>query len=130
MKVWTWIKQVLGIALLLVVLWNEALYVSNESVTAAWDPSENATKYEAQAVWQGVSGDKQVFLLGQTTETQIVVSRPRTGAFEFQVRAGNAVGEWSAWSKSTDPAVAVVDGVARGWRIMFELPAPGGGGVS
>lgn len=128
MKLWDWVKRILGIALFVIVLWNEALYVSTESVTVGWDHSENATVYEARVIWQGASGDKQVFLIGQTSDNKIVVSRPRSGAFEFQVRAGNEYG-WSDWAKSTDPAVGVVDGVAKGWRVMFELPAPSGGGV-
>ena len=119
--------------LLAIVLWQQALYVTNEPVTFGWDRGTEGTApetYEVVAVWEGASGPKQEFNLGVTPDTQMVISRPRTGVFFFKVRAKGEGGETSEWAVSTNPAHATVDGVPAGWRVLFELPAPGGGGIS
>lgn len=116
--------------LLAIVLWQQALYVSNESVTVGWDPVEEASYYEGRVVWQGSTGDRETYLLGSTTAAQMEVVRPRAGAFEFGVRACNDSAECSDWARSTDPEHAQVDGVPKGWRILFELPGPIDGGVT
>jgi len=126
--VFSFLKHLAITLLLVVVLWNEALYMSSQSVTVAWDPVAEATSYEVRVVWQGSSGNKLVYDKGSTTATQLIVERPRTGHFMFEVRACNDVG-CSEWSQSINPECATVDGVARGWRVYFEMPAPSGGGV-
>jgi hypothetical protein len=119
-------------ALFAVILWQEALYITNGPVTMAWDrgtPVENGPEsYVVVAVWEGVSGAKQEFPLGETAELQMVIQRPRTGFFHFKVKAKNSTAE-SAWAISTDPNAAKVDNLPRGWRVFFEVSAPGGGGI-
>jgi len=116
-------------ALLAVVLWGEALYLSSDTVLFAWDAVESAETYEVKAIWDGRSGVRGEFNLGSTEDTQFLVSRPRVGFFILAVRALNSAGE-SPWSLSSDPDKARVDGLPRGWRVFFELSAPSGGGIA
>lgn len=68
---------------------------------------------------------KQEFNLGTISTSQFILQRPRVGWFEFWLKDHSD----SVWSKSTDPLVATVNGVPMGWRIFFDVPAPGGGGI-
>ena len=119
------------IALLVMVLWQEALYVTSGNITVAWDRGTAGTEpeiYRVVAVWEGSGGARQEFDLGTTGELSKTVGFFRAGTFSFKVRAEQGT-EVSDWSVSTNPAQAWVDGMPRGWRVMFELPAPGGGGI-
>lgn len=63
---------------------------------------------------------------GVTTATNHVFPRPRTGHFEFQVRACPTQGECSEWAVSTDPQYATVDGQSMGWWVFWKRTPPGG----
>ena len=127
------LAQALVTSLLAIVLWSEALYVTNDSVLFAWDRTtegDQAETYEVVVVWEGASGVRQEFAVGETEALQMLIERPRVGFFSFKVRARNVEGVVSDWAVSTDPDKAIVDGLPRGWRVFFELGAPSGGGVA
>jgi hypothetical protein len=121
-------KLILPILLVTMVLWQEALYVTNDKVRMAWDVVPMADYYEVKAVWVGSSGVKQEYPIGITEDVEADVSRPRTGHFFMKVRACNEEG-CGEYSESTDPTVSTVDGEPMGWRVFFELPPPPSGGI-
>lgn len=113
-------------------LWDTALYLAGESVTVGWTRGTAGDQweiYEVYAVWEGHQGVRGEYHIGDTEALEIVVPRPRVGFFFIKVRARASDGRTSEWAISTDPNHATVDGVPRGWRIYFYLPAPGSGGV-
>jgi hypothetical protein len=125
---WSWVTV---IALLVMVLWQEAMYVTSESITVAWDRSTEGSdpeSYRVVAAWEGSGGLRQEFDLGLTSELSKTVEFFRAGVFSFKIRAERGT-EVSPWAVSTNPEQATVDGLPRGWRVLFELPAPGGGGI-
>lgn len=122
------------LTVLAMVLWQEAVYVTNGPITVAWnsvaDEAHPEVLYEVVAVWEGPLGARQEFPQGTTAELEKSIDRPRSGAFHIKVRARDFItNETSEWAISTDPTRAVVDGVPRGWRILWEPPAPSGGGI-
>jgi len=98
-------------------------YVKTDDITFAWDGDPAATRYEVIATWIDPTNEFE-YDLGETTETQIIISRPRTGHFMFKVRACNTT--CSEWSESTDPTVATVDGQPKGWWVFWKVPPPTG----
>ena len=104
------------------------VYVSEDTLTLAWDAIDSATRYEIQAV--DVLHEPQTIKdLGQSTGTQLVLNRLGASLWAYQVRACNAAG-CSPWAKSDDPAYATVDGQPGAWRVYWKTPKPTGGGVS
>ena len=130
-----WIKRVIG-ALFLALLvcgvgraeitatWPGTMYVSPDRVTVSWSApaDDRITHYEVEAVW--IDQDPgQVIDLGTTTDTQMVVERPRTGHFVIRVRSiSDTAGLESEWAVSTEPEHTN----DAPWRIYFTVPSIGG----
>ena len=109
----------------IVTCWDGIMYVTEDQITIAWDPVENAAWYEVQALWIDPSSGPVVYNLGKTTNTQMVITKIRSGHFVLAVRACNDVG-CSEWSR-TDDETKTQDNKAI--RIYFKLPAPSGATV-
>lgn len=99
-------------------------YVKTDDIIFAWDISSEASRYEVIATWIDPTNEFE-YDLGETTNTQITVSRPRTGHFKFKVRACSD-SECSEWSESTDPTKATVDSQPKGWWVFWKVPPPTG----
>lgn len=98
--------------------------VDEDTVTFAWDAVLDANKYEVKVIWIDPT-DPFEYDLEYTTDTQMVITRPRTGHLVFAVRACND-DECSEWFKSTDIGKATVDGEPGVWRVYWKVPPPSG----
>lgn len=91
---------------------------TGEAVTIAWRPDETAERYELQLYHED---HQQVARELETEATEATVDLPRSGRYVARLRSVDAAGTPSAWHLSTDPAAAMVDGEARGWRLFAWL---------
>ena len=90
-------------------------------ITVEWLVVSNAKHYEVQIY---NIERKEIKAIGITGNTEMIFSLSRTGHYAARVRAVNDIGA-SAWSESTDPTVATVDGTPRGWWLYGYLAPPG-----
>jgi len=97
------------------------LYLTEGPVTVGWNSVSGAEFYKIELVLIDPVPET-TFDFGQTTATQMVLNRPRSGHFKVRVAACNADG--CAWSESIDPAYATVDGQPEAWWIFFKTPSP------
>lgn len=117
-----WLVIIAAVMMLGLTTLDGRMYVipANEAVTLAWGASQGATRYEYRLVMFDKTPET-FFSEGETTGTQVVISRPRTAHFRAEVRACND--ECSEWSKSTDPTRATVDGTPMGWWLWWKVPS-------
>ena len=109
----------------IIAQWDGMMYVVENKITLAWDPSQGADYYEVQALWIDPSSGPVIYNLGQTSDTQMAITKPRVGHFYFRVRACNDVG-CSEWSESIDETKTQS---GKAIRIYFKLSSPGGATV-
>lgn len=102
--------------------WEGVMYVSDSTITFAWDPSAGATYYKVEALWIDPKSGPVVFDLGTTTETQMVINRPKVGHFYLRVKACNDENECSPWSESIDASKTQI---GKPFRVYFKLPPVG-----
>jgi len=94
---------------------------TDQMVTAAWDASEGAEKYEIRLYCH----ERNEHLpIGETTECQITFQLPRSGHYIAQVRA-LCTGGGSDWAESTNIEHAAVNGQPRAWWLYGYLDPPG-----
>ncbi|MBW2024361.1 MAG: fibronectin type III domain-containing protein [Deltaproteobacteria bacterium] len=103
--------------------WDGLMYVAQDKITFAWDPSQGADYYEVQALWIDPTSGPVIYDLGQTSDTQMEIMKPRTGHFYFRVRACNEAG-CSDWSESIDPEKTQI---GKPFRVYFKTAPPQGG---
>ena len=84
--------------------------------------------FEFRGIKEGSTTD--VRLTGRTNEVQVPIQAAFEGQLYYQVRAvcrrtvaPNAL-VYSSYASSKDPALATVDGAARGWLLSYDLRAP------
>jgi len=99
--------------------WEGIMYVTDSTVTFTWSPSEGASYYKVEAVWIDPKNTPVIFDLGTTTETRMVIQRPRVGHFYLRVKACDNEGRCSSWSESIDPK-KTHDG--KPFRVYFKTP--------
>jgi len=105
--------------------WTGTEYMVNEdTITIAWDGTPDANHYEVKAIWIDPTNHFE-YDLGSITDTQMVITRPRTGHLVFAVRACNG-SKCSEWSESIDIEKAMVDGEPGAWRVYWKVPPPSG----
>jgi len=102
-------------------VWEGVEYVSTDNITLAWDPSEGATTYEVRMLWVDQDPPLEVSV-GETSETQMVIQKPRNGHFVIQVRACND-GGCSEWSSTSDPERTQI---GKPFRVFFKPSGAGG----
>jgi hypothetical protein len=81
--------------------------------------------FEFQGIKEGSTTD--VRLQGRTVEVQVPIQAAFEGQLYYRVRAvclRAGVPFYSDYASSKDPAVATVDGAARGWLLSYDLRAP------
>lgn len=105
-------------------VWDGIMYVTQNQIILAWDPCPGATRYEVRGLW--IDQDPPLILeLGQTSDTQMVIQKPRVGHWVFEVRACNE-GGCSEWSRTDDPT-KTLEGKAL--RVYFRLEPASGLGI-
>ena len=106
------------------------------TITFAWThdkacPQTNPSTFDAfefRGIKEGTTTD--IRLTGRTNEVQVPIQAAFEGQLYYQVRAVcrlNAAPNtlsYSAYASSKDPAVATVDGVARGWVVSYDIRPP------
>ena len=107
----------------IIATWDGTMYVAQDKITFAWDPSQGADYYEVQALWIDPSTGPLVYKLGQTSDTQMEIMKPRTGHFVFQVRSCNEAG-CSEWSRTDDTTKTQI---GKPFRVYFKTAPPQGG---
>ena len=111
------------VSLLFIALCGFKTYVKYDNVTIAWDAVQNATRYEMKVIRRETG---QVFAIASNiTDTQVTVERPKSGHFEFQVRACNDLG-CSRWSISTSDEDSATENCKEGWEIYWKPSGPTG----
>ena len=100
------------------LLFGQAEYIAIPGTTkVAWDAvSYSLDHYEMTLIRD--SGQTYVYT---TTETQMVIPRPRSGKFTVRVRAVQADGTASPYCYSTDSSCSqLIDGSTSGaWKVSF-----------
>lgn len=102
-------------------------------ITVGWSAHENyqmGDTFDVKIKWVETNHE---YNIGSTPNLEISIPAPRVGHFDVYVRASrNGTDEnnqpvtlKSDWIVSTDPNVALVDGVAEGWRVYWYMAAPG-----
>lgn len=109
------------------ILWGQYTYYSTDFVDVGWEQATGATEYNVKVLRVG-QVVKQEINVGKVVGTTVRINRPRTGHFEVWVNAENQFGV-SGWAKSVDPSISTVNGGPMGWRLFFDVPVPGGGGI-
>jgi len=112
--------------------WEKKDYVTyfgttDQTITCAWDAVENAEGYQVELYHVERDSITRVASEG-LTDTQIVLSLPRSGHFVPRIRACAdypACETYSEWSESTNSEVASVDGQPRAWWIYGYVAPPG-----
>ena len=105
-----------------------AEYTTDGAVTCAWDASETAEFYELRVQWIDVT-PAVIYNIDRTSLLELEVNLPRSGHFEFHVRAGKwseteQAEVYSTWSESTNIECATVDGEPMAWRVCKKLATP------
>lgn len=100
--------------------------VSEDSIVVAWAPVQDASGYEIKAVWTDPTNSMEYYI-GSTTNTEIAVSKRRSGHFKVMVRAykeGVTATEYSDWSDSTVQGDSLVNGFPMAWRLFWKVAPP------
>ena len=121
------IEPVIGVEYLLnpsgIRILEGAEYTSAEKGTVAWDCVPEAIYYEVKIVWLDPTIPIE-YALGQVTQCQIEVLKPRTGHFKAMVRACKTPDLCSDWADSTNKEYASVNGISCGWWIFWKQAPP------
>ena len=101
-------------------------WISTDTVKIAWDPVENVQKYEVKLVWLDPDTPFE-YNLGFTTDTYMVITRPRVGHFKAMVRSCRVDPDGTEvfstdWADSTNAKYATVDGEPKPWILFFKVP--------
>lgn len=119
-------KYLLTIILLLIAVfsiaaisstWFGNMFVSSDQVTFSWTDDQNVEHYEIELLWLD-QNPPMIFPVGNTTEKEIIVERPRTGHFSLRVRGcnNNGCSEWAISTNEED----TFDNIP--FRIYFAVP--------
>jgi len=93
-----------------------------EPAVLQWKASNGAVGYELRAYLH----EQQIYIwIGSTTELTFTYQLPKSGHYTFMVRAVGAGDEFSTWSESTNPEVALVDEQPRAWWRYGYVAPPG-----
>lgn len=88
------------------VVYKGEMHVSPDQVPIAWDAPDDSrvTHYEIRILWLD-QNPPMIINLGETTETQAIIERPRTGHFKIQVRSLSREypDKTSEWTDSLTP---------------------------
>lgn len=130
-----WFKNLFNIIFVFVLLtlpvkaeildvWSGDMYVVTESVIVSWDnpQDDRITHYEVQVLWLDQTPPMPIGI-GTTTNTQMLIEKPRTGHFSLRIRSANDT-ETSDWATSIN-AGDTIDGTP--FRLYFVVsPIEGG----
>jgi hypothetical protein len=113
---------------------------STGRVTLQWDLIPEALGYNIRVIMFD-KAPETTYAMGQTSNNQMEILRPRSGHFRFEAQAcrfadcsctdntgatpeNDCPIDKSLWAQSTDPTQATVDGVAMGWWLYWKTPPP------
>ena len=104
-------------------------YISPSRVTIIWSHGNPiaVSYYEIKIIRDDPS--QTTYAIGTTTETQMEITKPRSGKYVVMVRAvkvENGVPAYSDWGSSVDNTAKLKDGTLGKWKVYWKPSGPVG----